>query len=357
MRNWVARVYIVLVAVCLSGQAIAQECDAILRGGAFNESVSNVTYDSRDVVMRFACNSSSVRSGAGASAVIDGVPMSGNQYRDKIKSSCDQYNQDRTVSTTDFQFVRDASAVIAQAWSACMSQPGTKIGLQQSPDYKRFLVTTSYRRPGSRSPNQSRGTISLVGDGSKCECVSSSGGSCAPFRGGFQLRVPDAGSRSINCTRKSATGVLFSLNSDQDGQRNVSLPSLMLSPAIKFSPSGAFSSGGYCSSNDNPIPNLQIQVALYDFETLPQMSVSYHGRSSSLGTQIVDSKVIYEQTNVTMAANRNTNSSGIYLTVGDTVHRILAQYGNYDCSGDIGRRRINNLRISTSVVNLFNSED
>lgn len=354
MRNIIGRICTAVLTLLIASPAIAQDCEAILRGGVFTESVRNSTYDSRDTVMRFACNSSTVSNGGGASAIIYGVPMSANMYRDKVKTSCERYNRDRSVSATDFNFVRDASSVLADAWSNCMGGSGARIGLQQSPDIKNFLVTINYRKSGPASPPRARATLVRVGGDAKCVCAKSVGGSgCTITETGINLTVPDSGTQSLTCTRQSANGILFALDSDIDGQRTASLPSIRLAPAAVITPASRYSSGGHCSYGSSPIPNFEVRVALHDFESVPPMTLSYRGRSSNLGSVIVDPSKPYVRSNVRMMADRTSDRSGLYLTVGAQTTYILKQSGNYDCDYDRGKRQINNLRIETVINNIF----
>jgi hypothetical protein len=344
----------IFLAMLFATPALAQDCDAILRGGVFNESVRDSKYESRDVVMRFACNSKTVNTGGGATAVVYGVPMSGNAYQDKVQESCDSYNSDRFVSKADFEFVREASAVLADAWSNCMNGGGTSIGLKQSPDIKEFLLTVNYRQAGPNSPKRTRATLSRTGGDAQCKCVKSVGGGNCNVRGDdISLIVPSSGTVSLTCTRTSVEGILFALQSSADGQQTASLPSLRLDPAAIITPSGRIFSGGKCDYNTSPIPNFQVQVTLHDFENLPPMSLSYRGNSSSVGVMTIDPNQPFALANVTMLADRKDNKSGLYLTIGDQTKFILKQGGNYDCDYDRGRGKINNLRVDTKIYKLF----
>lgn len=357
MKSFTRTLYGMLIAFLIASPALAQECDAILRGGAFNESVRTLNYESRDVVMRFACNSASVRRGAAAGAVVYGIPVSGNAYSARANNACQRYNRDRFVSQSDFEFVREASSVLASSWAQCINRDGINISLLQAPDPKQFVVTVGYRKAGEGGLAVSKATLNLVGGSASCTCTTSAGGgTCGQGKSDneFLLSVRDSGNQSLICKRGSTSGVVFSLDSNvSSSQKMASLPTLQLAPAVVVTPAVRYASGGMCTYTQLPIARFERTVSLYDFETPPPMALEYRGRGSNLGSVVINPIQGFHRDNMRMEADRSSNSSGLYLTVGSRNFWILKQSGNYDCDYDRGKRSIGRLAINVEYHSLF----
>ncbi|MEZ5441709.1 MAG: hypothetical protein R3F15_09505 [Lysobacterales bacterium] len=351
----------VVVGVASASQAWATNygdlCKDILQHGIYEVAVSDTSHYESISSSRAACSEKGLK--ILTKLVLEGVPIEGgfNQH----KSNCENLSATKTVHDQDFAFLRKASQIIVDAWSACMkdrtySSP-VRFGAKQESDLRTVELRLTYQAlGGTASPKPLAATITYPSKAfvdRSCQCVApktteASDGRCAVEGSEIRVTVPHGAEAVIECGRNTPDDFTINLATEQHGSYQTELSGLDLAPRINARADilpQACREGGRANSRTTEGTKL-LQVELWNVSDTPVLHIrsDRYGRDQLVtlprenGAKIEKLAANYPVQNpksIVISTAYGSRSNGVSLTVGASENRVetllLRAPGNANC--------------------------